>query len=313
MKKLLVFLTVLIVILYFSLVSFAYISDMTEITEMNIFVLEDFEGLSGAPSLPWADRSNFSCEYTDGTLLVKENLMFEEGYGYAKLDLFRNAPSSVDGIAGYGFYIENNTNHEITTRGYWIGCDAFIGYVGMPYYVMVDGVITEHYMGDANGEVYVQPGFKGYLLFPWESMNLGLWYGSDPMEVTYDTSKDWLSLAFTRWSADEGSVVLDNFILYGTTEMEGNTIQVSFSYGEEETPTDTPTDTPTEVPSEPATSTESTPIPTENATSEPGDVPTDIATPDGGNTGLIIGIVAGVIAVVAVVIIVLLGKRKSAK
>jgi len=314
MKKLLVFLTALTIMLSFSLAGSALIADLNEVDEMNVFILEDFEGLSGTPGMEWTHRGNFTAEYTDGKLVIKENLMFEDGYGYAKFDLVRNSPATVDGITGFGLYMENNTTVEIVTRAYWVGCDNFIGYVDMPYYTLVDGVLTEHYAGSENAEIYLAPGFKGYLIFPWETMNLGQWYGSDPMEVTYSASRDWVSIAISGWSSEDGNVVIDDLLLYGSSEMGGTTMQ--FTHGQEtptQEPIEAPTETPTEAPSEPIATTEATPAPTENVTSQPSDVPTDIATPDGDNTGLIIGIVAAVVVVVAVVVIVLLGKKKSAK
>ncbi len=241
MKKLILFLTVLTL----AVSAFMATACATELPTpwsdetMKIFILEDFDDKeNGAAPMPWEHNSDFTAEYADGKAVINEVFFLGEGgWGYAKLDQYSNAPASNTGVLGYGFYLENNTDSDLAIAGYWIGCDNFVGAGNGTYYTVVDGVVSE-LTTDEYGAITFASGFKGYFLIPFASHNAGSWSGTATTDATFSVANDYIALSMSSFNADQGNVVIDNYLLYGTSEMEGVSVDSL------DTPSDEPSNTP---------------------------------------------------------------------
>ena len=145
MKKALLLITVLAMLLCSFAVS-ASADETTFPTTMKLFVMENFDNLSGAVTPEWTNGGVLNIEGVDGAMVIKENQNIGVGWTYGKTTKVSVAPASAAGVIGYGFYIENNTDDLLGTQAYWIGNDNFVGLTaGLPYYTVVDGVATERY------------------------------------------------------------------------------------------------------------------------------------------------------------------------
>lgn len=228
MKKTLLFITTLVLaVSLFAVTAFAAPlptpwSDET----MKIFVMEDFDNKSGDVPLAWTSGGMNDLEYKNGKLVFNECFELTGNWIYLKMELVSNAPSSTVGALGYGYYIENNTDAPLGLTGYWIGNDNWSGDSGMTYYTVVNGNVTEHTAGDY-GLVELEVGFKGYLLFPFEGHTKGSWYQTDISDIAFSTTTDYVCAHVSPFAADQGNVIMDDFLLYGTSEMEGVTVEVT--------------------------------------------------------------------------------------
>lgn len=204
---------------------------------MKVFILEDFDSKDdGAAPLPWEHNSDFTAKYEDGKAVITEIFYLGGGgWGYAKLDQYSNAPSSNTGVLGYGFYIENNTDANLSIAGYWIGCDNFVGAGNGTYYTVVDGVVSE-LTTDEYGAITFEAGFKGYFLIPFASHSKGSWSQTPTSDAVFNAASDYIAISMSSFDAAQGSVVIDDYLLYGTSEMEGVTV------ADLNEPSDEPTD-----------------------------------------------------------------------
>ena len=202
---------------------------------MKVFVMEDFDGLSGDVEFVWAHNSDFDAHYENDQLVLDQIFYLGGGgWGYSKVKLVSNAPASATGVLGYGYYIENNTDADLAVAGYWIGNDNFVGAANGTYYTVVDGEVTQH-TTDEYGAVIFASGFKGYFLIPFASHNAGGWTGTPVTGVVFNAETDYVSISMSSFDAEQGNVVLDDFMLYGTAEMEGEVIGGDDNTGDDNT------------------------------------------------------------------------------
>jgi len=195
--------------------------------DMKVFILEDFESASGDASLNWSSSSSVTttAQYKNGAMNVT---LFDADWVVVKYDRTadRKAPISNNGVEGFGMYIENNTSKIVCMHGVWIGAGYFINSNSAAYYTIENGNINSLTF-NSDGILEIQPGFKGYILFPWTSFGSDLWGGATPAtDISYNTTDSIAFYTSTIRPESGESFIVDNILLYGSAEMEGEVFEM---------------------------------------------------------------------------------------
>lgn len=208
---------------------------------MNIFVLEDFEELSGNAASTYCNTI-LESEYKNGGLLITSNSDWTGNVQYKTQK--RHQMTSLKGIIGFGMYVKNTLSQPVGFVGHWYGCPA----EGMdseyadvsenkPFYaVSKDGAVTSCTTGangmtiisnDENGDPIdgIPAGFEGYLLFTFDSLK-GAWHNTDFSKIAVNpNATDLIGLRLGQIIPEDGKgLLIDNLFVYGTSEMEKNDI-----------------------------------------------------------------------------------------
>ena len=204
-------------------------------TSMKIFVLEDFDGMSGAAS-PSYCNTILDSSFVDGQLVISSNSGWTGNVQYDTGNN-RNAMSSGAGAVGFGMYIKNTTSAPIGFVGHWYGyfeadrteTEYFDQLGGTVFYTVdMNGGVTERtsngdgmvVLGDEDG---IPAGFEGYILFPFASLR-GLWHGTEGSRIDPSIT-NLIGLRIGEIAPEEGKgLIIDNIFVYGTSEMESNDI-----------------------------------------------------------------------------------------
>lgn len=125
----------------------------------------------------------------------------------------------LDGAAGIGMYIENNTENVIGLKGHmYTGAGFFEAAAGSVYYVIENGRAVESNILSA-GYLEVPVGFKGYYLFPLENLKNG-WSANAP--ATAEDAKayktDLICLETSPIGAPDQTsqyLLIDDIFIYG--------------------------------------------------------------------------------------------------
>ena len=210
------------------------------------------KGISDDELVIWCGQgynSKAKLELKDGKITVLSNPS-GAWVGPVKFG-FGNDIKDVPGAKGFGFYVENNLGKDIKISPCAFGKQYILSDPGCLVFTMdVNGVCKEHVIASDKG-ITLAKGFKGWVFVPVESVVDGHKSNSkvDGNELQITT----LLLSFNgTFKEGEGSIVYDNFFVYGDVEDNNNgRIDLSVAVTPEPTvePTAEPTDEPTEAPS----------------------------------------------------------------
>lgn len=204
---------------------------------MSIWVIEDFSGPDsgiidgfedlkdgGEKWVQWpASDLYLECQYKNNAFYISYS-----GGWLGNLQILTNSTPSVEGanldagLAGIGIYVENNTRQDFGIVGHMMVNGKFFGgKPNEPYYIVQNNEVTQGAIG-GNGDCVLPVGFKGYVLFPVNSLR-DMWGQEGGLTAadlaTYDTSRACLYFSGVNdveVRQDGEDVILDDIFCYGT-------------------------------------------------------------------------------------------------
>lgn len=206
---------------------------------MKIFILDDFNGTTpGAISFVYTGGATASAEYKNDQLWITscsgwaQNLQFGASGTWKKMtpvDAENNIyPGPAEGVVGYGFYYKNTSAAAVGIQGHWYGNGGFsLSTAGTTfYYVDMEGNVSEGAF-DANGALMVDVDSEGYILVPFASLS-DAWGAIIPGEKITPSAMDYFSMCISAVDGSNGgALIIDDVFAYGTSAMEGETLEVS--------------------------------------------------------------------------------------
>ena len=280
MKKRIVTAVICIALIFCFSVSFAAEDFPTpwEQEDMNIYVLEDFNGISDREvtkqELTWEGQENFpySAKFEGGKFVFcsSEGTSADFRYMFSDQDAF--GVELFQGIEGLGFYIENNTETIQSLGLFMIGNGLFLLDQGST--VILYDTQGKYTLLEGDNYVDIPAGFKGYFVVPLEFV-INEWNGNTGWDAANDRITSF-GLRFTSVAVDAAkneTLVFDDLFIYGAGvgDKKGD-VNVIMNAGPAQTPppseeaTPAPTDETTENPAQTTSKADRTNAP--NATSD---------------------------------------------
>jgi len=203
---------------------------------MKIFILDDYNGITpGAVSFAYTGGANATAEYKNDQLWLTScdnwagNLQFgASGTAKKMAKIGEEYPGAAEGVVGYGFYFKNTSAAAIGLRGHWYGNGGFsCSTSDKPFYIVdMSGNVTEGAF-DANGALMIDVNQEGYLLVPFASLS-DSWGAIDPATQIRPCDMDYISLYVGAVDGSNGgALIIDDVFAYGTSAMEGETVEVN--------------------------------------------------------------------------------------
>ena len=199
---------------------------------LTIWVVDDFTGDDTAlidlnteksEGNKWVQYTNsnpeLSVQYVDNALRF-----YYQSAWTQNLQLLTNGSASLeganlDGAQGIGMYLENNTENVIGFKGHLYANNGFFeNLAGSVYYIVQNGEAVENTVS-TNAFIEIPVGFKGYVMFPFNSLG-NSWAGGSPATAedakNYQTDRVCFEFSEVGASGQTDSYLLvDDIFFYG--------------------------------------------------------------------------------------------------